>query len=117
MSRKNIDGKENVRILAWRQENVIMKKSADVLRAQGHTVMILLAAARHLLQDVILANKPQSGRPQNTSNHTDDVQGQDLRRNPRFSASELKEIHQDLLGNFSIRCIYHRPKKDLKIPS
>ena len=36
MSRKNMDGKENVRILAWRQENEIMKKSADVLRGQGH---------------------------------------------------------------------------------
>ena len=29
-----MDGIKNVRILAWRQENVIMKKSADVLR--GH---------------------------------------------------------------------------------
>ena len=79
--------------------------------------MILLAAAGHLLQDVIPANKPRSGRPPNTSNHTDDVQGRELRRNPRLSASELKEMHQDLLGNFSIRCIDHRPKKDLKIPS
>ena len=31
-----MDGKENVRILAWRLENMIMKKSADVLRGQGH---------------------------------------------------------------------------------
>ena len=36
MSQKNLDGKENVRILARRQENVIMKNSADVLRGQGH---------------------------------------------------------------------------------
>ena len=36
MSRKHMVGIENVRILAWRQENVIMKKSADVLRGQGH---------------------------------------------------------------------------------
>ena len=36
MSQKNKNGKENVRILAWRQENVIMKKSADLLRGQGH---------------------------------------------------------------------------------
>ena len=36
MSRKNMNGKENVRILAWGQENVIMKISADVLRGQGH---------------------------------------------------------------------------------
>ena len=36
MSRKNIDGKENVRILTWRQEHVIIKKSADALRGQGH---------------------------------------------------------------------------------
>ena len=31
-----MDSKENVRILAWRQENEIMKKSEDVLREQGH---------------------------------------------------------------------------------
>ena len=36
MSRKSMDSIENVRILAWRQENVIMKKSVDVLRGQGH---------------------------------------------------------------------------------
>ena len=36
MSRKNMDGKENVRILAWKQENVIMKKFAYALRGQGH---------------------------------------------------------------------------------
>ena len=27
-----MDGEEKVRILAWRQENVITKKSADILR-------------------------------------------------------------------------------------
>ena len=31
-----MDGKENVRILAFRQENVIMKESADVLRGQSN---------------------------------------------------------------------------------
>ena len=31
-----MDGEENVRILAWRQENVILKKFADLLRGQGH---------------------------------------------------------------------------------
>ena len=31
-----MDGKENVRILAWGQENVIMKKFADALRGQGN---------------------------------------------------------------------------------
>ena len=36
MSRKIMDGKEKVGILAWRQKNVIMKKSADALRGQGH---------------------------------------------------------------------------------
>ena len=34
MSPKTIDGEEKVRIVAWRQENMIMKKSADVLRGQ-----------------------------------------------------------------------------------
>ena len=27
---------EKIRILAWRQENEIMKISADILRGQGH---------------------------------------------------------------------------------
>ena len=35
MSRQTIDGEEKVRILASRQENVIMKTSANVLRGQG----------------------------------------------------------------------------------
>ena len=36
MGRKRMDDEEKVRIFAWRQENVITKKSADVLRGQGH---------------------------------------------------------------------------------
>ena len=36
MGRKNMNGEAKVRILAWRQENVIMNRSADVLRVQGH---------------------------------------------------------------------------------
>ena len=36
LSRKTMDGEVKVRILAWIQESVIMKKSADVLRGQGH---------------------------------------------------------------------------------
>ena len=31
-----MDGEEKVTIFAWRQENVSTKKSADVLRGQGH---------------------------------------------------------------------------------
>ena len=78
--------------------------------------MTLLAAARDLLQDVTPGTMTRSGRPTNTSKHTDDVLRQELGRNPHLSASELKEIHLDRLGNVSIRCIEHRPKKDLKIP-
>ena len=36
MGRKRMDGEEKVRFFAWRQENVTTKKSADVLRCQGH---------------------------------------------------------------------------------
>ena len=36
MGQKRMDAEEKVRILAWRQENVATKKSADVLRGQGH---------------------------------------------------------------------------------
>ena len=31
-----MDGEEKVRILTWRQENLTTKKSADVLKGQGH---------------------------------------------------------------------------------
>ena len=79
--------------------------------------MTFSAAARDLLQDVIPANKPRSGRQPKTSKHTDDVQRRDLRRNRRLSASELMEMYQHLLWNFSIRCMEHCLKKDLKIPS
>ena len=36
MGRKRMDGEEKVSIFAWRQENVTTKKSANVLRGQGH---------------------------------------------------------------------------------
>ena len=36
MCRKRMDGEGKVRNLAWRQKNVILKKSADVLRGQCH---------------------------------------------------------------------------------
>ena len=36
MGRKRMDCEENVRIFAWRHENVTTKKSVDVLRGQGH---------------------------------------------------------------------------------
>ena len=79
--------------------------------------MTLLAAARDLPQDVIPATKHRSGRPTKTTKHTDDVRRQELRRNPHFSASELKKMHQNHLGNVSIRYIEHHLKKDPKIPS
>ena len=78
------------------------------------SVMALLAVARDLPQDVIPATKPRSGRPPKTSKLTDDVRRQELRSNHHLSASELKEMHQDHLGNVSIRCIAPRPKNDLK---
>ena len=56
-------------------------------------------------------------RPPKTAKHTDDVRRQELCRNYHLSASELKEMHQDHLGNVSIRFIEHRPKKVLKISS
>ena len=36
MSRKRMDGKEQVRIFAWKQGNMTTKKSADVLGGHGH---------------------------------------------------------------------------------
>ena len=79
--------------------------------------MTFLAAARDLPQNVITANKPRSGRPPKTSKHTDGVRSQELHRKHHLSASELNEMHQDHIGNVSIRCIKQRLKRDLMIPS
>ena len=49
------------------------KKSADVLRGQGHSVMALLAAARDLPQDAFPATKSRFRRPPKTTKHTDDL--------------------------------------------
>ena len=113
----NYESKEKIRTLAWRQENETMKQSADVLRGQGHCWLLHVTYRKmlFLLQSFDLEDHQ---RPTHTSKHTDDVRiGQELRRNPHHSASELKEMHRDHLRNVSIRCIEHRPKKDLKIPS
>ena len=79
--------------------------------------MTLLAAARDLPQNVISATKLRSGPPLKTSKHPDGVRGQELRKNHHLYASELKEMHQDHLGNVYIRFIEHRPKKVLEISS
>ena len=74
-----------------------------------YSVLTLLAAARDLPQDVIPATKTRSGGPPKTIKLTDHVWRQKLLvgRNHHLSASELKEMHQDRLGNVSIRCIEH----------
>ena len=59
MCRKSMDTNGKVRILALRQENVVLIKSADVQRGQGNaSVMTLLAAACDFPRDVIPAIKP-----------------------------------------------------------
>ena len=79
--------------------------------------MTFLAAAGDLPQIVIPATKPRSGRPPKTSKHTDDVRRQELHRKHHLSASELRDMHRDHLGNVSIRCIKQRLKRDLMISS
>ena len=73
MGQKRMDCKEIVRILAQRQENVTTKKSADELKSAMPSEMFLLAVARDLPHDAILATKPRSSRPLKTSKHTDDI--------------------------------------------
>ena len=102
-----------VRILAWGQENVIMKKICRRTKSARSSVMTFLAAAHDLLQNVIPATKPRSGRPPKTSKHTDNVRRQELHRKHHLSASELKEMHQDHLWNVSIRGIKQHLKWDL----
>ena len=74
-----MNGEAKVRILAKRQENMIMKKICRHTKSARSSVMTFLAAARDLPQNVIPANKPRSGRPPKTSNHTDGV------REPRIT--------------------------------
>ena len=92
-----------------------MKKICRRTKSARSSVMTFLAAARDLPQNVIQANKPRSGRPPKASKHTGGVRSQELHRKHHLSASELNEMHQDHVGNVSIRCIEQRLKKDLII--
>ena len=56
-----MDGEEKVRILAWRQGNLITKKIYGRTKRARSSVMVLLAAARYLHQDSIPATKSRSG--------------------------------------------------------
>ena len=94
-----------------------MKKICRRTKSARSSVMTILAAARDIPQNVIPGNKPRSGRPPKTSKHIDRVRGQELYRKHHLSASELNEMHQDHVGNVSIRCLDQRLKKDLMIPS
>ena len=48
MGRKGMDGKEKVRIFAWRQENVTTKKICRRTKRSRSSVMAFLVAARDL---------------------------------------------------------------------
>ena len=103
-----MDAAEKAHILAWWQEHVTIK---DICQRTGRTakssIMALLAAARGLPPNIVLDTKARS----------DFVIRRELRRNPHLSASELKKMHPDLLGEVSIRCIQHHLQKDLKLQS
>ena len=117
MGHKRMDAAEKVRILTWRQEHVTIK---DICQRTGRTkssIMALLAAARGLLPNVVRDTKARSGRPRKTSTCTDFVIRRELRRNPHLCAREQKEMHPDLPGEVSIRCIQYRLQKDLKLRS
>ena len=94
-----------------------MKKICRRTKSARSSVMTFLAAARDLPQNIIQANKPRSGRPPKASKHTGGVRSQELHKKHHLSASELNEMHQDHVGNVSIRCIEQRLKKNLMIPS
>ena len=96
---------------------MIIKKIWRRTKSARSSLMTFLVAALDLPKNVIPANKPRSGRPPKTSKHTDGVRSQELHMKHHLSASELKEMHQDHVGNVSIRCIEQRLKKDLMIPS
>ena len=69
MGRKGMDGKEKVRIFAWRQENVTTKKICRRTKRSRSSVMAFLVAAHDLPQDAIPATKSRLDdhrRPPNT---------------------------------------------------
>lgn len=108
---------EKARILAWRQEKVKIK---EIVRRSGRaksTVMALLAAASGLPPDVCPQYKPIPGRPRKTTKGTDNLLRREVLKNPRLTASQLKESHPKLLAKVSARTVRHRLQKDLKLPS
>ena len=112
-----MNGEEKVRILAWRRENVTTKKFAYVLRGQGHLWWFCwLLHVTYLKMPFFLPNLDLDNLPK-TTKHTDDLLRRELRNNRHFSASGLKEMHPDHLGNVSVRCIQHSLQKELNIPN
>jgi hypothetical protein len=108
---------KKARIIAWRDENVSIKEICRRSSRAKLSVMAPLAAARKFPDNVVPPTKPKSGRPRKTSKGTDALLRREVRKEPCLTARQLKEIHQDLLSDVSVRCIQHRLQKDLQLPS
>ena len=97
MGRMRMEATGKVRIVACRKENVTIKYICQRTKRAKSSIMASLAAARGLPPNVIPDPKARSGRPRKTSTCTNFVIHRELCRNPHLSASELKEMHPDLL--------------------
>lgn len=117
MPGKYCSGEEKVRIIAWRQEHVPIKTISQRSGRSKPTVMRILAAASGLPPNTVPMHKYGGGRRKKTSNTTDTLLKRELYKNPRLTASELKAMHPDLLGDVSVRTIQHRLQIDLGLPS
>ena len=108
---------EKARIIAWREENVSIKKICRRSGRNKATVMRLLAAARGLPPNIVPEHKIIAGRPRKTTEATDKLLKREVMKNPRVTAGQLKSDHPEVLENVSIRTLQHRLQKDLLLPS
>ena len=81
------------------------------------TIVRLLAAAKDLPNNTVPKHKFVGGRKKKTSPHTDMIIKRELPKNPRLTALELQNLHQELLQHVKIHTVQHRLQKDLDLPS
>ena len=101
MPGKYTSDEEKARILAWKQENVPIKVICERNGRGKATIMRLLAAAKDLPNNSIPKLKFGGGRKKKTSPHTDTIIKRELQKNPRLTALELQNLHQELLQLYS----------------
>ena len=78
--------------------------------------MRLLAASKGQLANVVPKHKFGGGRRRKTFVATHVLMKRELKKNPLLTASELNNLHPNLLKNVNVRTIRHRLQEDLGLP-